>query len=64
LILLVGAVADFRLDYGRAIPKRAKVITVNRSNQDATMNAGRLVGFWSPSVVKLAFPLSLFFFFF
>lgn len=58
LILLVGAVADFRLDYGRAIPKQAKVITVNRSSQDGTMNAGRIVGFWNPSMVCEADPYS------
>ncbi len=38
LVILAGIPFDFRLDYGRAVNPRARVISVNRSRQDLTMN--------------------------
>jgi acetolactate synthase-1/2/3 large subunit len=38
LVLLAGVVMDFRLDYGRAISRRATVVSVNRSEQDLYQN--------------------------
>ncbi|HPN12133.1 MAG TPA: thiamine pyrophosphate-binding protein [Spirochaetota bacterium] len=38
LVVLAGIPFDFRLDYGRAINPRARVISVNRSRRELTMN--------------------------
>lgn len=38
LILLAGVPCDFRLDYGRHIPRRAFYIAANRSMHDLTLN--------------------------
>lgn len=38
LVILAGIPFDFRLDYGRAINPRARVISVNRSRRELTMN--------------------------
>ena len=38
LVLLVGVPADFRLDYGNHIPRRACVISANRSSTDLRKN--------------------------
>jgi acetolactate synthase-1/2/3 large subunit len=37
-VLIAGMPCDFRLDYGRAIPRRATVIGVNRSRRDLKLN--------------------------
>lgn len=33
LIVLAGAVCDFRLGYGRGLPRKAKIIAVNRNKE-------------------------------
>ncbi|MEM1177358.1 MAG: thiamine pyrophosphate-binding protein [Acidobacteriota bacterium] len=38
LVLLFGVPADFRLDYGRHVPKKAKLISVNLSDIDLMKN--------------------------
>lgn len=38
LVLLAGIPCDFRLDYGRGIASSAKIISVNRSRSDLTLN--------------------------
>ncbi|HEY0557663.1 MAG TPA: thiamine pyrophosphate-binding protein [Thermoanaerobaculia bacterium] len=38
LVLLAGIPNDFRLDYGRHVSRKAFLISVNRSEQDLTMN--------------------------
>ncbi|HEV7516227.1 MAG TPA: thiamine pyrophosphate-dependent enzyme, partial [Thermoanaerobaculia bacterium] len=38
LVLLAGIPADFRLDYGRQIGRRARLVAVNRSAADLTLN--------------------------
>ena len=45
VVLLVGAVADFRLSYGRVFSRQSKVIAINRSKANLKMNAGSL---WHP----------------
>jgi acetolactate synthase-1/2/3 large subunit len=37
-VLVAGMPCDFRLDYGRAISRRAKLISVNRSRRDLKLN--------------------------
>jgi acetolactate synthase-like protein len=50
LIILLGTVCDFRLNYGRELPpaSKCKIVSVNRSKANATMNAGM---FWFPVLV-------------
>jgi len=38
LVLMAGMPCDFRLDYGRAISRRAAVIGINRSRRDLRLN--------------------------
>ncbi|MEO1366569.1 MAG: thiamine pyrophosphate-binding protein [Acidobacteriota bacterium] len=49
LVMLFGVPADFRLDYGRHVPKRAKLISVNLSDVDLMKNR-------QPNVPILADP--------
>ncbi|MEM7347324.1 MAG: thiamine pyrophosphate-dependent enzyme, partial [Chloroflexota bacterium] len=44
VVLLAGVPCDFRLNYGRVIPKSATYISVNRSKTDLTMNRRPNVG--------------------
>lgn len=44
VVLLVGAVTDFRLDYGRTLSRKSKVIAINRGKEALSMNQGL---FWS-----------------
>lgn len=37
LVILAGAVCDFRLSYGRSLPKKGKIIVVNRDKQKMLM---------------------------
>ena len=46
MVVLAGAVCDFRMDYGRVLNPKSKVIIVNRSRDDLVLNTG-LTGFWS-----------------
>ena len=47
LVLVAGMPFDFRLNYGRAIGSGAKVISVNRSKTDLTMNRRPDLAAWS-----------------
>ena len=47
LVLMLGTVADFRLNYGRVLPKHAKIIAVNRSKEQLYKNSDM---FWSPTL--------------
>jgi acetolactate synthase-1/2/3 large subunit len=44
LVLLLGVPCDFRLDYGRHIPRRAAVISVNRSRAEMKLNRRPTLG--------------------
>ncbi len=44
LVLLAGVPNDFRLDYGRHISRRARVVSVNLSDHDLTKNRRPQVG--------------------
>ena len=33
LVILAGAVCDFRLSYGRSLPKKGKIVCVNRDKE-------------------------------
>ena len=44
LVLLAGVPNDFRLDYGRHIPRRARLISVNLSDHDLTKNRRPSIG--------------------
>lgn len=44
VIILAGVPADFRLGYGRSIPKRATYISINRSEEDLTKNRRPNIG--------------------
>lgn len=47
LIVLAGAVCDFRLSYGRSLNKNAKIIAVNRNKEQLHKNSDM---FWKPTV--------------
>lgn len=47
-VILLGAICDFRLSYGRIFKSSTKVISVNRCKKAAALNAGV---FWRPSIV-------------
>lgn len=40
LVICAGAVADFRLSYGRVFSRRSKVVMINRSKTNLKMNTG------------------------
>ncbi|HWQ11448.1 MAG TPA: thiamine pyrophosphate-binding protein [Roseiflexaceae bacterium] len=44
MVLLAGVPCDFRLDYGRHIPRRATVVSANRSRTDMTRNRRPTIG--------------------
>lgn len=50
LVILAGAICDFRLSYGRSLPspKRGKVIVINRDRQKMLM-----VSFHTKSTIAL-----------
>ncbi len=53
VVLLSGVPADFRLDYGNHISRKATYISVNRSDEDLTKNR-------TPNLAVLADPASFF----
>eukprot|EP00698_Gefionella_okellyi_P001515 TRINITY_DN1144_c0_g1_i1.p1 TRINITY_DN1144_c0_g1~~TRINITY_DN1144_c0_g1_i1.p1 ORF type:complete len:646 (-),score=181.90 TRINITY_DN1144_c0_g1_i1:867-2804(-) len=53
VIILAGVAADFRLNYGKSLGRRAKIITINRSAYDLKMNSDM---FWKPTQSVLADP--------
>ncbi|TNN15158.1 Acetolactate synthase-like protein [Schistosoma japonicum] len=48
LIILAGAICDFRLDYGRVLNRKAKIIVINRNKKNLYLNADY---FWRPYLV-------------
>ena len=44
LVLLAGVPADFRLNYGRDLPRRTPVVSVNRSARDLRLNRRPTLG--------------------
>lgn len=42
VVLLIGTVCDFRLNYGRVLSPKSKIIAVNRNKEQLTKNAGQL----------------------
>ncbi|XP_037784059.1 2-hydroxyacyl-CoA lyase 2-like [Penaeus monodon] len=50
VIILAGAVCDFRLSYGRTLGRKAKIIAVNRNKEQLYKNADM---FWKPAVAVL-----------
>merc|ERR1719161_2749253 len=62
LVILVGAVVDFRLGYGKALPgpSRAKIVSVNRSEEHLQLNQGYLAalsgGGWTAAVGSIGDP--------
>ncbi|MCL4143450.1 UNVERIFIED_CONTAM: hypothetical protein GTU68_048019 [Idotea baltica] len=50
VILLAGAVCDFRLSYGRGLNSKAKVIAVNRDKVQMLKNSDM---FWKPTVAAV-----------
>ena len=47
LTLLVGTVCDFRLNYGRHLNSRSKIVAINRDKMQLTKNSGAL---WKPTL--------------
>ncbi|KAG5453602.1 Acetolactate synthase-like protein [Clonorchis sinensis] len=45
LILLAGSVCDFRLDYGRVLNRKAKIVVINRDKKQLYLNSDI---FWRP----------------
>lgn len=53
VILMIGSYCDFRLDYGRVLPKSAKVVAINRSKFHLKRNTDL---FWKPTLASQADP--------
>ena len=47
LVILVGAVCDFRLNYGRSISSKSAVVAVNRNKTQLKLNTDM---FWTPTI--------------
>lgn len=47
VVILAGAVADFRLSYGRTFSRKSKIIAVNRSKEQLLKNSDM---FWKPTI--------------
>lgn len=47
LVILAGSVCDFRLQYGRSIPRSAKIICINRNKEQLWKNSDV---YWKPTV--------------
>ncbi|KXS14708.1 Thiamin diphosphate-binding protein [Gonapodya prolifera JEL478] len=53
VIVLAGITPDFRLDYGRVLSRKAKIIACNANPSSLRLNAGL---FWTPEVAILGDP--------
>ena len=53
LVILAGAVCDFRLGYGRVLNKRSKIIAVNRSRDSLYKNSDMT---WKPTLALQSDP--------
>jgi len=47
LIILAGNVCDFRLGYGKVLPRKAKIVSVNRNKEQLYKNSDM---FWKPTM--------------
>jgi len=47
VVILVGCMVDFRLQYGKSLPRKAFIVTANRSKEDLTKNTDL---FWKPNI--------------
>ncbi|XP_052067648.1 2-hydroxyacyl-CoA lyase 2-like [Mytilus californianus] len=47
VVILAGAVADFRLSYGRTFSRKSKIIAVNRNKEQLLKNSDM---FWKPTI--------------
>lgn len=56
VVIMAGTVADFRLDYGRVLSKKSKIITINRSSEQIWKNATFPGAFWKPDVPAVSDP--------
>ena len=52
-VILCGAVTDFRLGYGRSLPKNVPVVAVNRSVEMLNLNTDL---YWSPTIASQSDP--------
>jgi acetolactate synthase-like protein len=55
VVILLGTVADFRMEYGRSLPKNVPIVAVNRCKVDLTKNSPL---FWKPELAAHADPCS------
>ncbi len=53
LVILAGTVCDFRMQYGRALPSNAFIVSLNRCEKDVVLNSPL---FWKPSVASVSDP--------
>ena len=53
VVLMAGAVCDFRMNYGRSLSRRSKVVAINRDPAHLTLNADL---FWTPAVASRSDP--------
>ncbi|KAJ1539261.1 hypothetical protein HK405_013077, partial [Cladochytrium tenue] len=53
VIILAGITPDFRLDYGRTLSRRAKILACNANPSSLHLNQGI---FWTPTVAALGDP--------
>ncbi|XP_076450796.1 2-hydroxyacyl-CoA lyase 2-like [Babylonia areolata] len=51
VVILAGAVCDFRLGYGRVLSRRSKIIAINRDKDQLYKNSDM---FWNPTVAMQA----------
>lgn len=51
--MIAGMTPDFRLDYGRSLPKKGRIVAVNRSKADLKLNSDF---FWKPTLAACADP--------
>ncbi|XP_072182108.1 2-hydroxyacyl-CoA lyase 2-like [Diadema setosum] len=55
VVILAGAVCDFRLNYGRSLSRRSKIIAVNRNPSQLYKNSDM---FWKPTLAVEGDPAS------
>lgn len=47
MVILFGVSVDFRLNYGKSLPKKVDIININRSAMELKMNTDI---FWKPKI--------------
>jgi acetolactate synthase-like protein len=53
VVILAGIIPDFRLDYGRVLSRRSRIVAVNRNPECLTKNTDL---FWKPALAVLGDP--------